>query len=307
MANTGSNSLDNGVEGDDGFEFNLVPFEIIQAVDDSWRTIRAIPDYEAVAGTILFKKIFELAPGAIGMYTFGPQFAPSGDDDQIKEDLYTSPLFLRHAKGVVQMLDAAINMLGPDMGPIEEALKGLGAKHVNFGVLPPHYAIVGEALLYTLGAALGDGWTPKVQKGWEAIYDFVSTKMMDGAEQYLLEKVNKSKQKNEQGVEHQDTASLASFSSSQTTMSVNEEDDTTRHGDPSESPSVDVESRAPVTPKPTSPKTRTRRYRTSNYYRKIEKMLDNIKSRKEQQEADAPKKRGIVGWMGRVRAMAAAQ
>ena len=295
-------SLDKGVEDD--FEFNLVPFEVIQAVDDSWRTIRAIPDYEAVAGTILFKKIFELAPGAIGMYTFGPQFAPSGDDDQIKEDLYTSPLFLRHAKGVVQMLDAAINMLGPDMVPMENALKGLGAKHVEFGVLPPHYAIVGEALLYTLGAALGDGWTPKVQQGWEAIYDFVSTKMMDGAEQYLLEKVDKSKQKGRRCLEQYDTASL---SSSQTTMSDNGDDDTTRHADPSESPIVAAESKATaaVTPPPSS-KGRTRRYRPSNTYRKIDKMVEHIKSRKEQQDPDVRKKRGIVGWMSRLRTRAVA-
>ena len=304
MTNTGSNSLDNGVE--DNFEFNLVPFDVIKAVDDSWRTIRAIPDYEAVAGTILFKKIFELAPGAIGMYTFGPQFAPAeGDDDgQIKEDLYTSPLFLRHAKGVVQMLDAAINMLGPDMVPMEKALKGLGAKHVEFGVLPPHYAIVGEALLYTLGAALGDGWTPKVQQGWEAIYDFVSTQMMDGAEQYLLEKVNKSKQKEGRRLEHFDTASL---SSSQTTMSDNGDDDTTRHADPSESPIVAAESKATTAETPdSSTKGRTRRYRTSNTYRKIDKMVENIKSRKEQQDPEVRKKRGIVGWMSRLRTRAAA-
>jgi hypothetical protein len=159
-------------------------FATVTAVDESWCQIRAIPNYEAVAGEILFRKIFELAPGALGMFSFGTHF-------EVEEDgLYTSPLFVRHAKGVVQMLDAAIQMLGPDMEPLEFALKELGAKHTHYGVLPPHYSVVGEALLYTLGVALGDKWTPSVQRGWVGVYHFVSTSMMAGAEEYLAKKVS---------------------------------------------------------------------------------------------------------------------
>lgn len=87
-------------DGDTG-----IHFEQVNAVDTSWRAVQAIPNYEVVAGTLLFQKIFELAPGALGMYSFGPRFEnPSEEKDggsTIHEDLYTSPLFIRHAKGVV--------------------------------------------------------------------------------------------------------------------------------------------------------------------------------------------------------------
>lgn len=84
------------------------------------------------------------------------------------------------------MLDEAVNMLGPDMDPVTVALTELGARHVNYGVVPAHYAIVGQALLYTLEAALGKTWKrPFVRKGWTAVYSFVSTAMIAGANRQL--------------------------------------------------------------------------------------------------------------------------
>lgn len=79
------------------------------------------------------------------------------------------------------MLDVAVNMLGPDLGPVTHALHELGSKHVAYGVIPDHYPIVGQALLLTLETALGEEWTPRVKSGWTAIYDFVSATMISGA------------------------------------------------------------------------------------------------------------------------------
>ena len=91
------------------------------------------------------------------------------------------------------MLDAAVNMLGPDLEPVTYALKVLGAKHCAYGVIPDHYPIVGQALLSTLEAALGDSWTPKVKQGWTFIYGFVSTTMIAGAKAKEEEKKRRSK------------------------------------------------------------------------------------------------------------------
>jgi hemoglobin-like flavoprotein len=122
------------------------------------------------------------------MYSFGPEF-----EGREEEELYTSETFKKHARGVVKMLDAAVNMLGPDLEPVTHALTDLGGRHVSYGVLPAHYGIVGEALLFTLATALGDAWTPKVKKGWEGMYSFVSTAMIAGAEHWL-EKRRKRKE-----------------------------------------------------------------------------------------------------------------
>jgi len=159
-----------------------IDFEIVMDVEQSWLRIKSIPNYAEVAGEILFRKIFELAPGALSMFAFGTGFV--GDD----ESLYKSDPFKAHARGVVEMLEQAVHMLGPDMEPVLIALSELGDRHVEYGVLPAHYGIVGEALLYTLATALGDGWTPKVKKGWELVYGLVSTAMMAGAARRLKAK-----------------------------------------------------------------------------------------------------------------------
>ena len=122
------------------------------------------------------RRIFELAPVALNMYSFGPEFKGK------EEELYKSESFKAHAQGVVKMLDAAVNMMGPDLQPVTRTLTKLGASHVKYGVLPVHYGIVGEALMHTLATALGDNWTPQVKKGWEGVYTFVSTAMISGAE-----------------------------------------------------------------------------------------------------------------------------
>lgn len=68
------------------------------------------------------------------------------------------------------------------------ALSQLGGRHIEYGVLPAHYGIVGEALLYTLQTALGEHWTPRVKDGWIHVYGLVSTAMMAGAETRLERK-----------------------------------------------------------------------------------------------------------------------
>jgi hypothetical protein len=113
------------------------------------------------------------------MYKFGPEFVGN------EVELYKSERFKRHAAGVVGMLDTMVNMIGPDLEPATKTLTDLGARHVAYGVLPAHYGIVGQALLHTLETALGDKWTPAVEKGWTLIYGFVSTSMMAGANHHL--------------------------------------------------------------------------------------------------------------------------
>lgn len=74
------------------------------------------------------------------------------------------------------------------MEPVLEALESLGARHVDYGVLPPHYDIVGAALLHTLEVALQDNWTPEVRQGWTLVYGVVSAAMLQGAKKKLQKK-----------------------------------------------------------------------------------------------------------------------
>lgn len=147
-----------------------------ELVVESWAAVANIPDYEAVAGEILFRRIFELNGDAVGLFSFAKSYKP---DDAA---LYKDPRFLAHSKAVVGSVTTAVGLL--EKGDIEtliSVLKGLGAKHSRFNFTKVHYDLVGGSLLYTLEKALGDAFTPKVKQSWIGVYDVISQQMMIGA------------------------------------------------------------------------------------------------------------------------------
>ncbi len=96
--------------------------------------------------------------------------------------MFNNPMLKKHAKGVIATVNTAVGMLeSGDMETLVQVLKDLGAKHVNYGVLKEHYAIVGEALIGTLNNALGDKFGADVKAAWEEIYGVISSTMIEGA------------------------------------------------------------------------------------------------------------------------------
>jgi nitric oxide dioxygenase len=81
---------------------------------------------------------------------------------------------------LMQMMATAIAGLG-DLEQIVPAVMALGARHAGYGVTSEHYAIVGEALLWTLEHGLGDEFTPDVRAAWVKVYTILATTMQAGA------------------------------------------------------------------------------------------------------------------------------
>jgi hemoglobin-like flavoprotein len=65
---------------------------------------------------------------------------------------------------------------------LESALKGLGTRHVMYGVLPQHYPMVGSSLLKTFEAVLETDWTLGVKQAWVDAYGGVTQLMLEGAD-----------------------------------------------------------------------------------------------------------------------------
>jgi hemoglobin-like flavoprotein len=65
---------------------------------------------------------------------------------------------------------------------LEGALKGLGARHVQYGALPEHYPLVGNALLTTFEQFLQADWTPDVKQAWVNAYGDITKIMLSGAD-----------------------------------------------------------------------------------------------------------------------------
>jgi nitric oxide dioxygenase len=71
------------------------------------------------------------------------------------------------------------NLRKPEV--LTSALKGLGQRHVTYGVRPEHYPIVGAVLLETFAEVLGERWTPAYHDAWAEAYEAISTIMLEGA------------------------------------------------------------------------------------------------------------------------------
>lgn len=65
---------------------------------------------------------------------------------------------------------------------LTQGLQGLGSRHVQYGVLPEHYPMVGSALLTAFAICLAEGWTPAVEQAWRDAYATVTEVMLSGTE-----------------------------------------------------------------------------------------------------------------------------
>jgi hemoglobin-like flavoprotein len=81
---------------------------------------------------------------------------------------------------LMQMIGAAIDLLDRPAS-LNPVLLKLGQRHAGYGVVEAHYASVGAALLDTLAAGLGDGFTAEVREAWTAMYGHVAQTMQQGA------------------------------------------------------------------------------------------------------------------------------
>jgi nitric oxide dioxygenase len=95
-------------------------------------------------GVLLFKNIFTIAPGALQLFSF-----------RDTKNLYENPKFKTHVKKVVNTVGVAVEML-ENLDELVPILQQQGKNHVPREVKPEHYPIVGQALLDTLEAGLGD-------------------------------------------------------------------------------------------------------------------------------------------------------
>ena len=113
-------------------------------------------------------------------------FVVSFYDNLFTDYPQAKPLFegtdmAKQGKKLLQSLILVIeNLRKPDIFSV--ALKGLGARHVQYGALPEHYPLVGSTLLKTFAAYLGTEWTDDVQQAWVDAYGAITTIMLEGAD-----------------------------------------------------------------------------------------------------------------------------
>jgi nitric oxide dioxygenase len=68
-----------------------------------------------------------------------------------------------------------------DMSDLLPRAATLAQHHVLYGVQDSHYALVGQALLWTLEREFGADWTPAMAAAWSRTYEALSDYMIEQA------------------------------------------------------------------------------------------------------------------------------
>jgi hemoglobin-like flavoprotein len=94
--------------------------------------------------------------------------------------LFSNTNMVMQQRKLADSLELVIeNLRNPDI--LTGALRGLGHKHVKYGVLPEHYPLVGGSLLKTFEAYLDNDWTAEVKQAWTDAYGAIASLMLEGA------------------------------------------------------------------------------------------------------------------------------
>ena len=65
---------------------------------------------------------------------------------------------------------------------LTDTLGSLGARHQGYGVTPPMYDYVGEALLKTLAEAAGEDWSDALHQSWSDAYGAIRDMALAGCD-----------------------------------------------------------------------------------------------------------------------------
>jgi hemoglobin-like flavoprotein len=108
--------------------------------------------------------------------------------------LFANTLMKKQAKQLFKSLVFVVeNLRDPDV--LTKSLKDLGTRHIQYGVQPEHYPMVGSTLLKTFSICLDNEWTPNIEQAWSEAYAVVTELMLSSAD-YPAEILNLQSDRN---------------------------------------------------------------------------------------------------------------
>lgn len=129
----------------------------IQLIKSSWRSFRGVEP--KLIADLFYSKLFADNTGVRKMF-------PKNMDEQ----------YLK----IMDMLSSIITRLDK-LDELSETIDAMARRHVDYGVKASHYALVGNALLWTLKKGLGADWTKELEDAWTTCYRILSTTMINAS------------------------------------------------------------------------------------------------------------------------------
>ncbi|MGB3692312.1 MAG: globin domain-containing protein [Spirulinaceae cyanobacterium] len=95
--------------------------------------------------------------------------------------LFTNTFMIKQEKVLITSLCFVVkNLTKPEL--LEAKLKGLGARHIKYRVLPEYYPLFSHILLKTLAQYLKGNWTVEVERAWLDSYNLITSLMLQEKE-----------------------------------------------------------------------------------------------------------------------------
>lgn len=133
---------------------NMLTAKEITLVKESWLAIRNIDPM--VIADIFYTKLFYDNPELRTMF-------PRNMEEQYVK--------------LIDMLSTIIARL-EKLDELKGDIVQMAKRHVNYGVMPEHYNMVGKALLWTLQKTLGTAWNAELRAAWVNCYAILSGTMI---------------------------------------------------------------------------------------------------------------------------------
>ncbi|QHQ36245.1 globin family protein [Algicella marina] len=119
---------------------------------------RAVPRAEVLM-IRFYERLFELAPETRSLFP---------------EDMQAQ------RANVVSTLATVVRSLA-NLEPLLADIRALGMRHTGYGVKDEHYAIVGEALVWSLEETLRPAWNDATADAWAEAYRILADVMIEAA------------------------------------------------------------------------------------------------------------------------------
>jgi hemoglobin-like flavoprotein len=121
-----------------------------------------------------FSEIREVA-GPLSLLFYGRLFAM----DPSLRQLFPGDMKQQGAK-LMEMIAAVVASID-EWAALEATLREMGKRHAGYGVEDHHYDLVEQAMVWSIGQALGGGSSPEVKAAWGAVIREAGSAMRAGA------------------------------------------------------------------------------------------------------------------------------
>ena len=132
-----------------------------QAVLASFAKVKAADPTFETQGVSLFSNVFDTAPGAKAIFSFGDKTGAEFD-----------AALRKFSPSTWKAIEKTLG--DPSNTDNSSALSKMGAGHVEMGVKAEHFPVVEDALIKTLSSTLGSDWNGDLEAAWRAAYNVVA-------------------------------------------------------------------------------------------------------------------------------------